>query len=400
MAYSKVPFTYTGGPQVFATNFALGVLEVDHIKVTVNGVVDGLGDPIEYAFTYDAATGNVTVTDTLTTGQSGFITRTVPVDALIADFEAGADVSKRNLVRSVKQTLMAVQEAADARAEDSAAIATAVEEINDIQDTIADNVAQTTADRVAAEAAANAADADRIAAAASASAAAASAASTGLPLSLVGAAANYLRVRADLLGYELRTAAQTLADLGAQAASTLLAAIAGLASNGLIVRTGPSGAVARSIAGTANQISVSNGDGVAGNPTISAVIASQSEAEAGTDTVKLITPQRLLQALTFRDRVKAYINLQGQASPVTRAQINIASVTRNSVGDYTFTFTTPLADTNYLIFIATGQSAGSVGDTFSIVTKATNSFRIQTSYINGVTKTAADYSFTDVMVIR
>lgn len=65
--------------------------------------------------------------------------------------------------------------------------------------------------------------------------------------------------------------ALTAGDLSAQAASTLLTAIAGLAANGIIVRTGASTAVARSIAGTSGNISITNGDGVAGNPTINLV---------------------------------------------------------------------------------------------------------------------------------
>src|SRR5690606_12150827 len=34
-----------------------------------------------------------------------------------------------------------------------------------------------------------------------------------------------------------------------------------------------------------------------GNPTIAAVIASQADAEAGSDTTKLMTPQRVAQAI-------------------------------------------------------------------------------------------------------
>src|SRR6185369_7342267 len=46
-----------------------------------------------------------------------------------------------------------------------------------------------------------------------------------------------------------------------------LDALAALASNGMIARTGAGTVSARTITGTTNQISVSNGDGVSGNPT-------------------------------------------------------------------------------------------------------------------------------------
>lgn len=48
-----------------------------------------------------------------------------------------------------------------------------------------------------------------------------------------------------------------------------LAAVAGLSSSGLIARTGAGTAAARTITGTTNQVTVSNGDGVSGNPTLS-----------------------------------------------------------------------------------------------------------------------------------
>lgn len=82
-----------------------------------------------------------------------------------------------------------------------------------------------------------------------------------------------------------------------QATDADLTAIAGLTANGMIARTGAGTAAARTLAGTTNQIAVTNGNGVAGNPTISAVIASQAEAEAGTDNVKLMTALRVTQAM-------------------------------------------------------------------------------------------------------
>lgn len=53
-----------------------------------------------------------------------------------------------------------------------------------------------------------------------------------------------------------------------QAYSAALAALIALGSNGHIVRTGAATYATRSVAGSAGRISVTNGDGVSGNPTI------------------------------------------------------------------------------------------------------------------------------------
>jgi hypothetical protein len=55
----------------------------------------------------------------------------------------------------------------------------------------------------------------------------------------------------------------------AQASDSDLNAIAALAANGIIVRSGTGTAAVRTITGTANQITVTNGDGVGGNPVLS-----------------------------------------------------------------------------------------------------------------------------------
>ena len=88
-----------------------------------------------------------------------------------------------------------------------------------------------------------------------------------------------------------------------QNANANLTAIAGLIPSGFLSIVGGVG-YHRDILGTTNQITVTNGDGSVGDPTISAVVASQAEAEAGTDTIKLMTAQRVAQAVTT-DRVLA-----------------------------------------------------------------------------------------------
>jgi hypothetical protein len=81
-----------------------------------------------------------------------------------------------------------------------------------------------------------------------------------------------------------------------QALDADLTAIAGLSSSGMIARTGAGTAAARTVtAGTG--IAVTNGDGVSGNPTVAADLASQAEAEAGTDNTKVMTPLRVAQAI-------------------------------------------------------------------------------------------------------
>lgn len=93
------------------------------------------------------------------------------------------------------------------------------------------------------------------------------------------------------------SAIQTQID-GKQALDATLTALAAYNTNGILTQTAADTFAGRTITGTANQISVANGNGVSGNPTISAVVASQAEAEAGTDTTKLMTAQRVEQHMT------------------------------------------------------------------------------------------------------
>lgn len=84
---------------------------------------------------------------------------------------------------------------------------------------------------------------------------------------------------------------------GKQPLDAELTAIAGLAANGIIARTSSSTAATRTVTpGTG--ISIVNGDGVSGDPTVSADIASQVEAEAGVSSAKVMTPERTRQAIT------------------------------------------------------------------------------------------------------
>lgn len=95
-----------------------------------------------------------------------------------------------------------------------------------------------------------------------------------------GAAANITKVTVDVYGRVVNTGAATAADVGAQPADSDLTALAGLSSTGIIVRTGAGTATVRSIATASSaRITVSNGDGVSGNPTLD--LATVSIGSAG-----------------------------------------------------------------------------------------------------------------------
>lgn len=74
-----------------------------------------------------------------------------------------------------------------------------------------------------------------------------------------------------------------------------LTALAALSTSGILSTNGTSVFARTLVAGTG--ISISTADGGTGNPNISASIASQAEAEAGTDNTKLMTPLRSAQAI-------------------------------------------------------------------------------------------------------
>jgi hypothetical protein len=118
------------------------------------------------------------------------------------------------------------------------------------------------------------------------------------------------------------------------------------------------------------------------------VVASQAEAEAGTNNAKLMTPLRTKQAVDSQFNVtgnapkyacRAWVNFDGTTSPGTiRASGNVSSVTKNGTGDYTVNFTTAMPDVNFSA-IGTGNSTGTgTFHALAIVSTESSSVRFRT----------------------
>ena len=114
----------------------------------------------------------------------------------------------------------------------------------------------------------------------------------GAYASLTGIPSTFTPAAHDQAWSTITSTPTTLSGYGitdAQGLDSDLTALAGLSSNGLIARTADGAAATRTITGTANQVIVTNGDGVSGNPTLS---LPQSIATTSTPTFSEVSTTR------------------------------------------------------------------------------------------------------------
>jgi hypothetical protein len=92
-------------------------------------------------------------------------------------------------------------------------------------------------------------------------------------------------------------------------------------------------------------------------------LATTAEAQAGTDTVRAITPARLRDAFNASGSApvyacRAWVNFNGTGTVAIRASGNVSSITDTGTGAYTVNFTTAMPDANYAM-VATAGNDGS-----------------------------------------
>jgi hypothetical protein len=190
-----------------------------------------------------------------------------------------------------------------------------------------------------------------------------------------------------------------------------LSAVEGLAGTGLAVRTAADTWTNRSVAGTANEITVSNGDGVAGNPTLSipaAVTFTGKTITGGTYSSPTINTPAITGATLSLNDTDSLFNLTVQSTSTLTADriltvdVNDAARTLTisgtailsgtNTGDQTITLTGDVTGTGTGSFAATiaadavtdtklrnsaalsviGRSAGTAGDPADISTTASS----------------------------
>lgn len=202
-----------------------------------------------------------------------------------------------------------------------------------------------------------------------------------------------------------------------QPLDSTLTSLAALSTSGMLAQTGTDTFAARTItAGTG--ISISNGNGVSGNPTISATnngtvtsITAGTGLTGGTITssgtiaidssyapAKLSTASGSAASYSAR----AWVNFNGTSTPSINASGNVSSITDIAVGRYGVNFSTAMPDANYATTGGGRRNDGANDCNFSLNTNTAtySTTRVDISFADGSNGSLLDPIIGCVAVFR
>lgn len=132
-------------------------------------------------------------------------------------------------------------------------------------------------------------------------------------------------------------------------------------------------------------------------------LATNTEAQAGADTTRAITPATLFGGLNASGTApiyacRAWVNFNGTGTVAIRAAGNVAGITDNGVGDYTVNFTTAMPDVNYALHVTpTANSSNNLSAYESASTARTTSLARVFTHVAG---TGTDVAQATVTIFR
>lgn len=133
-------------------------------------------------------------------------------------------------------------------------------------------------------------------------------------------------------------------------------------------------------------------------------LADATEASAGIDATRSLTPSTLRSALNAAGSApiyaaRAFVNFDGTGTAAIRLGANVSSITDNGLGDYTVNFATAMPDADYVV-TASISAIGLPSPTCLIVSQTTTSVRINLMGVSSGSAAAADASIVCVAIFR